>query len=161
MVNKDSLWKSLSCNLLHFYLKLHKNWSFPLRISSVNVTKCAVSCTVYSNLQKKFLMENFIFCAGLCIFLCIFILRSSMFYILCLFLAFHVTLSHEWEQSFVDVFQNDVRKNFTNFTGKHLCLNLFLIKLRAWRPATLLKKRLQHKYFPGEICEIFKNTYFT
>ena len=25
-------------------LSLHKKWSFPLRISSVNVTKCAVSC---------------------------------------------------------------------------------------------------------------------
>ena len=33
---------------------LHKKWSFPLRISSVNVTKSAL---------KKSLMENFIFCA--------------------------------------------------------------------------------------------------
>ena len=30
-------------------------------------------------------------------------------------------------------------KNFINFTGKHLCCSLFLIKLRAL-PATLLKK---------------------
>ena len=36
---------------------LNKNWSFPLRTSSVNVTKSA------GNLLKKSLMENFIFCA--------------------------------------------------------------------------------------------------
>ena len=27
-----------------------------------------------------------------------------------------------------------------NFTGKHLCWSLFLIKLQAFRPATLLKR---------------------
>ena len=31
-------------------------------------------------------------------------------------------------------------KNFENFTGKYLCWSLFLIKLQAWRLATLLKK---------------------
>ena len=31
-------------------------------------------------------------------------------------------------------------KNFENFTGKHLCWRLFLIKLQAFRPATLLKR---------------------
>ena len=33
-----------------------------------------------------------------------------------------------------------VLKNFTNFTGKYLCWNLFLIKLQG--------KRLQHRCFP-------------
>ena len=37
-------------------ITLHKKWSFPLKISSVNVT---------SRLLKKSLMENFIFCAVL------------------------------------------------------------------------------------------------
>ena len=36
-------------------------------------------------------------------------------------------------------------KSFANFTGKHLCWRLFLIKLQAWRP---------------KICEIFKNAHF-
>ena len=31
-------------------------------------------------------------------------------------------------------------KNFSKFTGKYLCLSLFLIKLRAFRSATLLKR---------------------
>ena len=34
-------WKE---NLAHTLLTLHKKWSFPLRISSVHVTKSAVSC---------------------------------------------------------------------------------------------------------------------
>ena len=33
-----------------------------------------------------------------------------------------------------------VLKNFAIFLGKHLCWNLFLIKLQALRPATLLKR---------------------
>ena len=33
-----------------------------------------------------------------------------------------------------------VLKNFPIFTGKHLCWSLFLIKLQAWRPATILKR---------------------
>ena len=41
---------------------LHKKWSFPLRISSVNVTKSAVSCRFGHIYWRKSLMENFIFC---------------------------------------------------------------------------------------------------
>ena len=33
-----------------------------------------------------------------------------------------------------------VLKNFAIFRGKHLCTSLFLKKLQAWRPATLLKR---------------------
>ena len=37
---------------------LDKKWSFPLRISSVNVTKSAVSCGLWLQLLKKSLMEK-------------------------------------------------------------------------------------------------------
>ena len=50
-----------------------------------------------------------------------------------------------------------VHKNFANFIGKHLFWSLFLIKLQAFRPATLLKKKLQHKCFPMK-CEKFLRT---
>ena len=33
-----------------------------------------------------------------------------------------------------------VLKNFTLFTGKHLCWSLFLIKLQSFSPSTLLKR---------------------
>ena len=41
---------------------LRKKWCFPLRVSSVNVTKSAVSCGFGHIYWKKSLMENFIFC---------------------------------------------------------------------------------------------------
>ena len=46
-----------------------------------------------------------------------------------------------------------VLKNFVNFTGKHLRRELLLIKLQAFRTATLLKRE-------NEFCELFKNTHF-
>ena len=42
---------------------LHKKWSLPLKISSVNLTKFAVFLQICSHLLKKSLMENFISCA--------------------------------------------------------------------------------------------------
>ena len=45
----------MSSRALHCF----KNWSFPLRISSVNV--------IWSHLLRKSLMENFFFCAVLCV----------------------------------------------------------------------------------------------
>ena len=38
-------------------------------------------------------------------------------------------------------------KNFTKFTGKHLCQGLFFDKVVSLRPVTLLKKRLWHRCF--------------
>ena len=41
-----------------------------------------------------------------------------------------------------------VLKNFTLFTGKHLCWSLSLIKLQGLQPSNFIKKRLQHRSFP-------------
>ena len=41
-----------------------------------------------------------------------------------------------------------VLKNFTKFTGKHLCQSIFFNKVADLRPATLSKRRLWHRYFP-------------
>ena len=41
-----------------------------------------------------------------------------------------------------------VLTNFTKFTGKRLCHSFFFNKVASPRPATLLKKRLWHRYFP-------------
>ena len=42
-------------------------------------------------------------------------------------------------------------KNFAIFTGNHMCWSLFLIKLQAFRPTTLLVQVFSFKY-----CEILK-----
>ena len=44
--------------------------------------------------------------------------------------------------------KKSILKNFTKFTGKHPGWSLFFSKVPSWRPATLLKKRLQYKCFP-------------
>ena len=51
-----------------------------------------------------------------------------------------------------------VLKIFTKFTRKHL-REFFFHKLVGFQPATLLKRRLWQRCFPG-ICEIFENIYF-
>ena len=43
--------------------------------------------------------------------------------------------------------KNWVLRNFAKFTRKHLCQSLVLNKVAGLRPATLLKKRLWHRWF--------------
>ena len=45
------------------------------------------------------------------------------------------------------VVKKAVLRNFTKFTGKRLSASLFFNKVAGIRPATLLKKRLWHRYF--------------
>ena len=58
-------------------------------------------------------------------------------------------------------FKKGVLKNFTNFTGKHLCCKRFLIKLQAWRPKglQLYQKETPTQLVFNEISKIFKNTF--
>ena len=58
---------------LYLVVSLHKKWSFPLRISLVNVTKS----WIWSHLLKKSLMENSIFCAVIVLFLKMLIWKRS------------------------------------------------------------------------------------
>ena len=55
-----------------------------------------------------------------------------------------------------------VLKNFTKFTGTHLCQSLFLNKASGLRPqvCNFIKKELLAQVFSCEFCKMFKNTYF-
>ena len=54
----------------------------------------------------------------------------------------------------------NVLKNFTNFTGKQLRWNIFLIKLKALSSATLLKGEVgPAQVFSCEICEILRTSF--
>ena len=48
----------------------------------------------------------------------------------------------------------DVLKTFAKFTGKLLCCRLLVNKVLGWRPATLLKKRRQHRSFPVNFAKL-------
>ena len=52
-------------------------------------------------------------------------------------------------------------RNFTKFTGKHLCQSLYLIKLQAWGPeaCNFTKKEALAHVLLCEICEISKSTF--
>ena len=52
-----------------------------------------------------------------------------------------------------------VLRNFTNFTGKHLCQSLFFNKVAGLRPATLLKKRLWHRCFPVNFVKFLRTPF--
>ena len=58
-------------------------------------------------------------------------------------------------------YEKSVLRNFTKFTGKHLCQSLFYDKAAGLTPATLFKKETLAQVFSCEFCEISKNTFFT
>ena len=52
-----------------------------------------------------------------------------------------------------------VLRNFSKFTGKHLCRSLFFNKVAGLRPATLLKKKLLHRCFPANIGKFLRTSF--
>ena len=68
-------------------------------------------------------------------------------------------LSHRclaWSQKH-PFFHDDVLKNLSKFTWKHLCQSLFFNKVAGLAPVTSLKRDSGIGVF---LCEIFKNTFF-
>ena len=60
------------------------------------------------------------------------------------------------KQQLADILQNSCYFFFFNIHRKTLVwLGFFLMKLQVF-----IKKRLQHRYFPVNTCEIFKNSFF-
>ena len=55
--------------------------------------------------------------------------------------------------------QKGVIRNFTKFTGKHLCQCLFFNKVAGLRPATLLKKRHWHRCFPVNFVKLLRTIF--
>ena len=52
-----------------------------------------------------------------------------------------------------------VLKNFTKFTGKLLCQSLLFSKVVGLRTATLLKKRLWHRFFPVNFVKFLRTPF--
>ena len=50
-------------------------------------------------------------------------------------------------------------RNFTKFTGKHLCQRLFFNKIADLRSATLLKKKLWHRCFPVNFAKFLRTPF--
>ena len=56
-------------------------------------------------------------------------------------------------------YEKAVLQNVANFTGKHICWSLSLIKSQAFSPATLLKKT-PIQMISCKICKTFNKNYF-
>ena len=54
-----------------------------------------------------------------------------------------------------------VLRNFTKFTGKHLCKSVFFNKVAGLRPVTLPKKRLWHTCLPVNFVKFLRTRFFT
>ena len=54
-----------------------------------------------------------------------------------------------------------VLRNFAKFTGKHLCQSLFFSKFAGLSPATLLKKRPRHSWFPVNFTKFLRTPFLT
>ena len=52
-----------------------------------------------------------------------------------------------------------VPRNFTKFTGKHLCQSLFFDKVADLKPAALLKKTLWYSYFPVNFAKFLRTPF--
>ena len=53
--------------------------------------------------------------------------------------------------------QKVVLKNFANFTGKHQCWSLFLIKLQGWN---FIKKKFRRSCFPVRLAKFLRKPFF-
>ena len=81
--------------------------------------------------------------------------RNREIFVFCIEYSFAGRSSHR--RCFV---KKGALKNFSNFTGKCLCWNLFLIKLQASWPATLLKRDSNASFFSLWNREILKSICF-
>ena len=61
-----------------------------------------------------------------------------------------------------DVFRKkSVLRNFTNFTGEHLCQGLFFSKVAGLRSAILLKRRPWRRCFPVNFAKFLRTSFLT
>ena len=56
-------------------------------------------------------------------------------------------------------YDKSVLKNFSKFTGKHLCQSPFFNKVAGLRPATLFKKRIWQRCFPVNFAKILRTPF--
>ena len=108
----------------------------------------------------KFSLDNFLFRVRVFCFIIpnqILEKTAPVLFINVLFKCFGIFRSSHWRCSM----KKGVLKHFEKFIGKRLCQTLFFNEVANMRPATLLKKILQHKCFPVNFAKlIFKNTFF-
>ena len=72
---------------------------------------------------------------------------------------FYVNITCRSSRPYVFCKKNYYR-NFTKFTGKHLCQSLFFNKVSGLRLATLFEKRLWHMCFPVNFVKFLRTPFY-
>ena len=57
-------------------------------------------------------------------------------------------------------FRTGVFKNFTDFTGKHMC-QISFNKVSGLKACNFIEKRLQHRCFPMKFAKFLRTPFFT
>ena len=65
-----------------------------------------------------------------------------------------------WEAAVRMFLKIGVFKNFSIFTGKQLCWSVFLIKLQAWRPETLLTRDSNTGSFLWILLNVYEQLFY-
>ena len=73
---------------------------------------------------------------------------------------FYASWKYSQKQPLEVSHKKGVLRNFTKFTGKHLCQSLFFNKVAGLRPATLLKKWLWYRCFPVNFVKFPRTPFF-
>ena len=84
------------------------------------------------------------------------VFKSSYFIFLIFFHIYCTILKSSRPEVFC---KKGVLRNFTKFTGKHLCRSLFFNKVTGLRSATLLKERLWPRYFPVNFAKFLRTPF--
>ena len=66
-----------------------------------------------------------------------------------------------WEDDLEAVVRRCSFKKFANFTVKHLCWNLFLIKSEGLKSSNFIETRLQNRCFPVKFAKFLRTPFFT
>ena len=67
----------------------------------------------------------------------------------------------DYRNSLPEVFcRKGALRNFSKFTGKHLCQSLYFNKVSGLGAETLLKKRLWHRCFPVNFVKFLRTPFF-
>ena len=113
-------------------------------MTSLKLEKCTTRCSIF---KWKFLVT----CQRL-------LLKSSYFSLIPgLWCPFKVFSYKKGQKQPPEAFyKKAISKNFTKFTGKHLCWSYVLIKLQTFQTSNFVNKRHQHRCFPANIANFLR-----
>ena len=126
----------------------------PLQTNSIRpfLSRLAHIYPIYSRLEQDSLEVNFVLFEDLLLYYVHYLCSSNLSKDCLYIFSYPLVIARSSHQRCS--MKKGVLRNFTKFTGKHLCRSLFFNKV-----ATLLKKRLWHRCFPVNFAKFFRTPF--